>query len=112
MAMQEPHSWIIGPERDSQITSQRQKRDVPSWGVLKFEGTDAGIDIIWFCALGKNDKVVAVEMHWVSSWSRDLGGVNILSGNDEVDKALCVVLGNDSVVRFECGVVEVQNGRV
>lgn len=112
MTMQKPHSWIIGPERNSQITSRRQKRDVPSWGILKFEGTDAGVDIVWFCALGKNDKVVAVKMHRVSDWSRNLGGVIALSGNDEVDKALREVLGNDSVVCFECGVVEVQNGRV
>ena len=112
MTVQQPHSWIIGPERNSQITSRRQKRDVPSWGIMKFEGTNAGIDIVWFCALGKNDKVVAVKMHRVSNWSIDLGGFDVLSGNDEVDKALRIVLGNDSVLCVECGVIEVQNGRV
>lgn len=46
MAVQKPHSWIIGSERNGQITSKGQKRHVPSWGIVEVEGTDAGVDII------------------------------------------------------------------
>ena len=114
MAVQKPHSWIIGSERNGQITSKRQKRHVPSRGIVEVEGTDAGVDIIRGRALSKNDKVVAVKMHGVSGWSVKLDREirKVLTGDDEVDITLSVVLRNNCIVWIEGDVVEIQNCRV
>lgn len=46
MAMHKPHSWVVGFECNGQITPLRQKRYVPSWGIVEVKGVDAGIDIV------------------------------------------------------------------
>ena len=109
MAMHKPHSWIIGPERNSQITSSRQKGYVPSWGICEVEGTDTSIDIIRCCTLSKNGKVVAVKMDRVGILSRNLEWKTreVLGGNDKVDITLRVVLWDYCVFCTECCVVEI-----
>lgn len=112
--MQEPDSWVIRLESNGQITSNRQKRYVPSRWIAEVEGIDAGCDVVRGCALGKNDKIVAVKMNWMIGLCRDLAREprEVGVGDDEVDIALAVVLRNNCVVRVEGRVVEIQDGWV
>ena len=63
MAMHEPHPWVIGLESNGQVPFQREKCDVPSWGVVEFEIVDAGGDIVRGCALSQDDKLGKVSIY-------------------------------------------------
>ena len=114
VAVQEPHAWIVGPERNGQVAPAGQESHVPPRGVLEVEGPDAGVDVVRRRALGEDDEVVAVEVDRVGVLRRDLEGEprKVLRGDDEVDVTLRVVLRDHGVFRVEGGVVEVQDRRV
>lgn len=114
MAMHEPHAWVIGLEGNGQVPFQREKCDVPSWGVVEFEIVDAGGDIVRGCALSQDDKVMSVQMHGMGVESVGLAGEvgEALFGDDEVNVTLVVIFRDDGVIRTECGVLEVQDRRV
>lgn len=113
MAMHEPHSWVVGLECNGQIAVLRQKSYVPPWRVVEVEGIDAGVHIVRLCALSEDDKVVAMKMNRMIVFGQgSIWESKILSGQDEVDKTLSVILWDDCVEWIESGVVKIQNCRI
>ena len=107
--MQKPHPWIIRLERDGQVASTRQKRDVSSRGVVEGKVGDACFRVVWIYALIKNNEVVAVEMDGMSDWNVFLVVLEILGGDDEVNIPVTKVFRYYSVLWIKSGVIEVQN---
>lgn len=114
MAMHEPHSRVVRLESNGQITSYGQKGHVPSWRIVKVKGVDARVDVVSLTALGKNDEIVAVEVHRMVGLNGCLYGEirDQRPGDDQVHVPVRKVLRNDGVLWVEGGVVEVQYGRV
>ena len=81
---------------------------------MEVEGIDASTNIVRGCALSKDDEVVAVKMNWmiVLSNSSLVRETQVLSGDNEVDIPLRVVLWDDRVKWIESGVFKIQNCRV
>lgn len=77
---------------------------------MEVESIDAGGYIVRVCALSEDDKVVAMQMNWMIVLRKGpIWEPKVLSGKDEVDKTLGVVLWNDCVEWIESGVVKIQD---
>lgn len=81
---------------------------------MEVEGIDASTNIVRGCALSEDDEVVAVKMNRmiVLSNSSLVRETQVLSGDNEVDIPLRVVLWDDRVKWIESGVFKIQNCRV
>ena len=111
MAMNEPQSWIVGPECNGQVASTRQECYIPPWGIIEVKVVDACFYVIWGCILCQNDKVVAVEMNGMGNWNDSFVWVirHVLGGNDKINITFVVVFGYDCVLRVESLVLKIEN---
>lgn len=112
MTMHQPNARIIRPERQRQVPTRIQQRDIPTRGIIKVEFGNVSLGVERLVLLREDDEVVAVQVDGVGGGRGTFQVTQVLARDDEVDEPLGEVVVYDGVVGTESLVGRGEDGRV